>query len=180
MGIRTLSSLLAFTLWRRFLYLVTELMDTDLGAVLPQLTDDRVRVQVTMDVASAVAFFALVSASDFASRFEAGQHLISLDGRIKLTDFGVSRLLVDSATQKAQMTRDAGTLLYMAPEVFSSNVGYDTSADVYSFGLVVIEVWTGMNPFAPHEFTWIFEFMDRIMSKEVVPGFNNLPRAVPR
>ena len=42
--------------------------------------------------------------------------------KVKLTDFGVSRLMAETM---GKMTRDAGTLLYMAPEVWS-----DTNKDI--------------------------------------------------
>ncbi len=99
---------------------------------------------------------------------------MSRDGRIKLTDFGVSRLLVDSNTQKAQMTRDVGTLLYMAPELFTSHHGYDTSADVYSYALVVLEVFTGEPPFAPLNFTFMLEFVDKVIARKIEPGVERL------
>jgi hypothetical protein len=56
---------------------------------------------------------------------------------------------------------------------------YGTAADVYSFGLLVLECWTGNNPFYPYEFTWILDFMERVRKKEVVPGIGNLPDHTP-
>ncbi|WP_233355431.1 protein kinase domain-containing protein, partial [Vibrio cholerae] len=73
------------------------------------------------------------------------------------------------------MTRDAGTVLYMAPEIWSSDQAYGPSCDIYSYGIVVIELWTGQNPFYPAEFTWILEFLDRVRNKAVVPGVEHMP-----
>jgi serine/threonine protein kinase len=77
------------------------------------------------------------------------------------------------------MTRDAGTLLYMAPEVFSSNAGYGTSADVYSYALVVLEIFTGESPFAEVDFRFMLEFVDMILSKRVSPNVSRLPVSCP-
>lgn len=53
---------------------------------------------------------------------------------IKLADFGIIREL----GTKLASTR-IGTTLYMAPEVISS-YGYDTSADIWSFGIIILEL----------------------------------------
>jgi serine/threonine protein kinase len=52
----------------------------------------------------------------------------------KLTDFGTSRASGESLAQ--QFTTGVGTPLYMAPEVLNKQP-YDTTADVYSFGIVL-------------------------------------------
>ncbi|KAK8883942.1 hypothetical protein M9Y10_043044 [Tritrichomonas musculus] len=56
-----------------------------------------------------------------------------------LIDFGLSRNNIE------QMTTEAGTLIYTAPEVFSNS--YDKSIDVYSYGLIINEMYTGCPPF---------------------------------
>jgi hypothetical protein len=173
------------------LYLVTELMDTDLRAILSQL-DSRMKIQVAIDIASAVSFLHSFHPPVLHRDLKADNILVSRDGRVKLTDFGVSRLLVDGNTQKAQMTRDVGTLLYMvkkkrgvvylsvvqksvlffvqAPELFTSHRGYDTSADVYSYALVVLEVFTGQPPFAPLTFKFMLDFVDKVIARKIEPG----------
>lgn len=59
-----------------------------------------------------------------------------------LIDFGLSRNNIE------QMTTEAGTLIYTAPEVFSNS--YDKSIDVYSYGLIINEMYTGCPPFLGH------------------------------
>ena len=41
----------------------------------------------------------------------------------------------------------AGTLVYIAPEVLHSNL-YDSKVDIYSFGLILWEMWYGQQAFA--------------------------------
>ncbi|HEU5034311.1 MAG TPA: serine/threonine-protein kinase [Mycobacteriales bacterium] len=70
--------------------------------------------------------------------------LISDDGRVHLTDFGIARL-VDSAHETK--TGDVlGTPAYFAPEQVSAEpVG--PPADIYALGIVLIECLSGKRPF---------------------------------
>ena len=71
--------------------------------------------------------------------------LVGRDGRVRLTDFGIARL-VDAArvTSTGMMV---GTASYLAPEqVAGEPVG--ASADVYALGLVLLECLTGQREYA--------------------------------
>lgn len=65
---------------------------------------------------------------------------------VKITDFGLSR----SSTCGGIMTKEAGTLHWMAPEVLSSAV-YDERIDVYSYAMILFEVICQKIPFAEVE-----------------------------
>ena len=60
---------------------------------------------------------------------------------MKITDVGVSKDAKDITGTLA------GTPLYIAPEVFHSEV-YDSKADIYSFGIMLWEIWYGRQAFA--------------------------------
>ncbi len=69
--------------------------------------------------------------------------LVNLDGRIKISDFGVAR--VDSSTM-TQVGDVLGTPSYMSPEqIKSEEVG--APADIYSIGVIAYELLTGKRPF---------------------------------
>jgi len=64
--------------------------------------------------------------------------LIADDYACKLTDFGTAKMI--GAPQSELMTNNAGTPLWMAPEVKHGNF-YNFPADIYSLGLVFYEIF---------------------------------------
>ena len=60
----------------------------------------------------------------------------------KLCDFGESR----SADGRLRMTTGIGTALYMAPEVGRRGVVYGTPSDIYSFGVLFVEMLLREDP----------------------------------
>ncbi|HXY37297.1 MAG TPA: serine/threonine-protein kinase, partial [Planctomycetaceae bacterium] len=75
------------------------------------------------------------------------------DGKpvVKVIDFGVAKALHQSLTDRTVYTRFAqmiGTPLYMSPEQAEmSGLDIDTRTDVYSLGVLLYELLTGMTPF---------------------------------
>lgn len=72
--------------------------------------------------------------------------LIAPDGRPKLTDFGLARLLDESALSETLTIR--GTVEYMSPEqVTGATHRIDRRSDVFSLGVVLYELLTLERPF---------------------------------
>jgi tRNA A-37 threonylcarbamoyl transferase component Bud32 len=72
--------------------------------------------------------------------------LIDRDGRPKLADFGISRILEDTKTFPTSVL---GTALYAAPEQLEGRA-VGRKSDIYSLGLVFYEMLSGRLPFAGH------------------------------
>lgn len=70
--------------------------------------------------------------------------LVDKEGNIKLCDFGIARVLVNSMAH----TADAGNKYYLAPErVFGGQDCYGIKSDVWSLGITLVELATGRNPY---------------------------------
>ncbi len=70
--------------------------------------------------------------------------LLSADGHVKVTDFGVAKATGKSHATAAGQAK--GKLAYMAPEQLRC-LDVDRRADVYSLGCVLYEITTGRKPF---------------------------------
>ena len=68
--------------------------------------------------------------------------LLSDDGRIKVTDFGLAREL-SANTDTGSLV---GTVAYLAPEVIRRGKA-EAPSDIYSFGIMLFEMLTGQQPF---------------------------------
>jgi len=69
--------------------------------------------------------------------------LVGNDGSVKVTDFGLARKLVDSRAY----TKGIGCLGYISPErIERTTDGYGTPADVWSIGISILELATGVHP----------------------------------
>jgi tRNA A-37 threonylcarbamoyl transferase component Bud32 len=75
-----------------------------------------------------------------------GNLLFDAQGRVRLADFGIARLIGDTVRVTATGTM-IGTASYLAPEQ-ASGADVGTAADVYSLGLVLLELITGAPAFA--------------------------------
>eukprot|EP00727_Mastigamoeba_balamuthi_P006645 m51a1_g2600 putative tyrosine protein kinase (776) ;mRNA; r:455370-458765 len=81
----------------------------------------------------------------------------------KLTDFGTSRGLTETTSQM-KMTKGLGTPIYMAPEVLCGSSTYSKAADVWSFAIMMWEVWAEKEPYETFGFTAFFQIEQYIVS----------------
>ncbi|CAR30085.1 mitogen-activated protein kinase kinase STE7 [Lachancea thermotolerans CBS 6340] len=87
--------------------------------------------------------------------------LINSKGCVKICDFGVSKKLINSIADTF-----VGTSTYMSPERIQGSV-YSTKGDVWSLGLMIIELVTGEFPLGGHSDTpeGILDLLQRIVNE---------------
>ena len=61
---------------------------------------------------------------------------------MKLSDFGIAKQMVEETMAQTMV----GTMRYMSPERLKGET-YRASSDMWSLGLMLIELWTGEYPF---------------------------------
>ncbi|OQR85635.1 protein kinase [Achlya hypogyna] len=99
------------------------------------------KVQVAVDVLNGLLY---LHSMDIVHRdLKARNVLLTTTLRAKLTDFGVSRMVSEHGT----MTMGVGTFRWAAPEVFRDHK-YTVAADIYSFGMLLVELATHDVPYA--------------------------------
>ena len=74
-----------------------------------------------------------------------GNVLITDDGQVKVTDFGIARA-VNTEESLTQTGAVMGTATYFSPEQ-AEGLGVDSRSDIYSLGVVLFEMVTGRPPF---------------------------------
>jgi serine/threonine-protein kinase len=72
--------------------------------------------------------------------------LITQDGHIKVTDFGLARVISDTPVSDSTGAVLLGTMAYLSPEQVQQ-FAVDQRSDVYSCGILLYEMVTGVVPF---------------------------------
>ncbi|XP_010536872.1 PREDICTED: mitogen-activated protein kinase kinase 1-like [Tarenaya hassleriana] len=89
--------------------------------------------------------------------------LINHRGEVKITDFGVSKILTNTTSLANSVV---GTYHYMSPERING-YPYGNKSDIWSLGLLLLECATGKFPYSPPEhgerWTSVYEVMNAIV-----------------
>jgi tRNA A-37 threonylcarbamoyl transferase component Bud32 len=126
-------------------YLVMELVAGEpLSTILGR--DGRLTPASTLDIVgqAALALQAAHAAGVIHRDVKPGNILIRPDGVVKVTDFGIARVV--DAAPVTQTGMVVGTAAYLSPEQASGRAT-TTASDVYSLGVVAYECLAGVRPF---------------------------------
>ena len=101
-----------------------------------------IKVKLCRDIAKALAY---LHSKEIINRDLSGNNALLLDGRSKITVFGMSKLL-DSNCRMMPLTMCPGTLAYMPPEALRVPPVYSKKIDCFSFGVLQIQIMTRQFP----------------------------------
>lgn len=100
--------------------------------------------------------------------------LVTENWSVKITDFGLSQATAPGTSLRDGKEGARGTPLWMAPEVLEGKE-FSTSADVYSFGIVLWEIYCRQEPFK--QFRNYQKFKEAVVKQGVRP---KIPPECPR
>lgn len=100
--------------------------------------------------------------------------MINEEGEPVLMDFGVAKILGDTAGSQTATGTALGTAAYMSPEQAQGGK-VDTRADIYSLGIILYEIVSGERPFTGDSAVTVM--MKHI--QEPVPDLSQILRPVP-
>jgi len=153
------------------LYLVLEYLE---GEGLDEIMDKRrLSIKECLDIAiQALEGLKVAHQSRILHRDVTPSNLmLAPDGRVKVLDFGLSKLLAEGARDTSRSHRQTGegmivgTLDYLSPEQALGNP-LDERSDLFSFGIVFYQMLAGVHPFSGASVT---QMVAKMMTKEADP-----------
>jgi len=98
---------------------------------------------------------------------KAGNILVNHEGDAVISEFRFSNSLTDyrSKMKPVEQSTIVGSICWMAPEIFE-NRKYTNKVDVYSFGILIIEMCTGIAPYEDLDLPGL-EIIKKIMKETI-------------
>ena len=126
--------------------LLMELCDESLTAFLersPGPLSYHIQLNICHDITLALVY---LHSNRLIHRDLTGNNVLMIAGtRAKITDFGMSKLATVNPRMTA-LTLCPGNLLYMSPEALDEAKTYTAKLDIFSFGVIVIQILTRQFP----------------------------------
>eukprot|EP00758_Cryptobia_borreli_P005327 Tbor_TRINITY_DN4842_c0_g3::TRINITY_DN4842_c0_g3_i1::g.1355::m.1355 len=88
--------------------------------------------------------------------------LVNSDGRVKLSDFGISRRFTGDRSQDFSTETVVGSKPYLCPEMVQ-NKPYSFGCDIWSAGLTIAECYVGKYPFKVSKNASVFALLEVIL-----------------
>ena len=128
--------------------LVMEYLPTNLASCIEQygILTKEIGYSILYDVALGLYYLHSQTPPIIHRDLSSNNVLLTANMTAKISDLGVARILNLTPLQVSRMTQTPGTPAYMPPEVMVANPKYDTSVDEFSYGILMIHMFSGRWP----------------------------------
>ena len=128
--------------------LIMEYLPTNLTSCIEQygILPNEIGYYILHDVALGLCYLHSQTPPIIHRDLSSNNVLLTANMTGKISDLGVARILNLTPLQVSRMTQTPGTPAYMPPEVMVANPIYDTSVDEFSYGILMIHMFSGRWP----------------------------------
>ena len=128
--------------------LVMEFLPTNLTSCIEQysILPKEISYSILHDVAVGLCYLHSQIPPIVHRDLSSNNVLLTPNMTAKISDLGVARILNLTPLQISRMTQTPGTPAYMPPEVMVANPKYDTRVDEFSYGILMIHIFSGKWP----------------------------------
>ena len=128
--------------------LVMEFLPTNLTSCIEQygVLPKEISYSILHDVALGLCYLHSQTPPVIHRDLSSNNILLTPNMIAKISDLGVAKILNLTSLQVSHMTQTPGTPAYMPPEVMVANPKYDTSVDKFSYGIMMIHMFSGKWP----------------------------------
>ena len=128
--------------------LVMEFLPTNLTSCIEQygILPKEINYSILRDVALGLYYLHSQTPTIIHRDLSSNNVLLTPNMMAKISDLGVARILNLTPLQVSRMTQTPGTPAYMPPEVMVANPKYNRSIDEFSYGIMMIHMFSGRWP----------------------------------
>ena len=128
--------------------LVMEFLPTNLSSCIDEygILPKEINYSILHDVSLGLSYLHNQTPPIIHRDLSANNVLLTSNMTAKISDLGVARIVNLTPLQMSRMTETPGTPSYMPPEVMVADPRYDTSVDIFSYGIMMIHVFSGKWP----------------------------------
>ena len=129
--------------------LVMEFLPTNLTSCIEKygIIPKEISYSILHDIALGLSYLHNQDPSITHRDLSSNNILLTPNKTAKIADLGVARILSNmTPTMTYHLTQVPGTLAFMPPEVMVAKPRYDTSVDIFSYGNIMVHIFSGRWP----------------------------------